>query len=536
VNEKLPFLESVSHARVDEVIWGHRLRADQSAWALVLEMLNVAQAYLHSADKNPLPDVGRSETPAARQPLRIRFRNLLFNLNQMAAELAADVQAESISSDEAWAKWLKYVEEEYNAPGGADYSQLKERFDDFVQFERALDLVRSTAVTNKDSKKGVYNRYLFPIAAEALYWETTPKGESGTLVFDNTFNTFTRAGTLLHIMLARSKSADHLRTQFAEFLDRDSPGRRLIRQLQVTEPSDSDHYREVPKTYLPYATHRRFDLLAEDYSSILKMKVPDNDKLLWLVPLSALHLAIYHAEIALEECLSGKGPLAMICEMIVRPRTVVRQLSIDSLAQNQDLARRAVESYLKAQFSDPEWTALASSEEDLAIRLDKAASFIGTRFKLTPGKVDEFKSTGQLDSMRDETIRFFRDRHAREFARVHFTYGREAGLVAIRGTNRYRYAPSDHLLQSLVLANVGDEMLLEDFLDLLFQRYGLAIGPRQEKVIALSGQAELAKTVSKTAFRNNQLRLEARLKSMGMLRRLSDSQAYVLNPLQPREQ
>src|ERR1017187_852749 len=129
VKDKLPFLESVTHARVDEVIWGHRLRADQTAWALVLEMLNVAQAYLQAEGKNPLPDLGRPETPAARQPLRVRFRNLLFNLNQMAAELAAEVQAESITSDEAWSRWNRYVAEEYNAPGGADYRALRDRFD-----------------------------------------------------------------------------------------------------------------------------------------------------------------------------------------------------------------------------------------------------------------------------------------------------------------------------------------------------------------------------------------------------------------------
>jgi hypothetical protein len=75
---------------------------------------------------------------------------------------------------------------------------------------------------------------------------------------------------------------------------------------------------------------------------------------------------------------------------------------------------------------------------------------------------------------------------------------------------------------------------MEEFLDDLFLRYGIVVGPRQQRLLEDKGYADLGKTVSGQTFRYNQIRLESRLKSMGMLRRLSDSQAYVLNPLQPR--
>ena len=526
----LPFLDDVKHSAVDEAIWGHRLRQDQTGWLLVLEMLNVTQACLTSGAKDPLADMGKATAPDAQPVLRVRFRNLLFLLNQKAAELAANVEHKLISSDDAWQQWLAYAKEEYDGPDSADYSVLRDRFDDFLQFERAIDLTRSTAISGLDDAKGIYNRFIFPMAPEALYWETGIKTVAGERQLDSTFNTFTRAGTLLHIMLARSKSAPKLRDLFTKFLTRESQARRLVQLLQVDE-NDS---RKAPKTYLPYESHQRFDLLGEDFVNILGLKCPDNDKLNWLVPLSALHLSLYHAEIAHEKILGRSLPLPIVCEIVAQNKTVVRQLSLDSLDENSDLARKAIDTFLKRVFEAPEWLTIVSADVPTDEKLDKAAAYIKETLRPPDKEVDDPKATGQLDVLQSEIIKYFRERHGREFSRVHFKYGQEAGLVSKRKTNRYRYAPTDQLLQSLVLANVPDESPFEDFLDRLFSRYGIIIGPRQQSAVRNAGYHDVAEAISGQAFRHNQVRLEARLKSMGMLRRLSDSQAYVLNPLQPR--
>jgi len=531
--QRLPLLEGLDHAKVDELIWGHRLREDQTAWMLVLEMLNVAQASLDATSEDPLPDMGKAEAPELRPRLRMRFRNLLFRLNQKAAELAEAVRVRSITPESAWATWLEHSKEYYEGPGAADYSQLKSRFDDFIQFERSLDLVRSTALNGLDGSKGIYNRFIFPMAPEALYWETGIKNSGGERRPDQTYNTFTRAGTLLHIMLARSSQADRLRVLLKNFLLRDSQARRLVRQLQIDEPDDT---RGTPRTYLPYGAYRRYDLLGEDFVQILSLKAPDNDKLLWLVPLAALHVALYHAEVARESIGGETTPLPLVCEMVAPRKTVVRQLAIESLTENVDFARRAVDKYLEQTTNGEEWQQLAS-RADLPVpeRLELALELFQKRLRPPSGLLEEHKSVGDLDKFRQEVIKFFKARHTREFSRVHLTYGREAGLVSKRATNRYRYAPTDHLVQSLVLANVVEELSFEEFMDKLYHRYGMVIGPRQGAALTEDGYDQLAKSVSGQAFRHNQSRLEARLKSMGMLRRLSDSQAYVINPLQPLE-
>jgi hypothetical protein len=65
----------------------------------------------------------------------------------------------------------------------------------------------------------------------------------------------------------------------------------------------------------------------------------------------------------------------------------------------------------------------------------------------------------------------------------------------------------------------------KEFLDLLFIRYGIVIGEREAEVVLANTDFE------KKAFQTNSQRLEQRLSSLGMLRRLSDACAYVQNPL-----
>ena len=64
----------------------------------------------------------------------------------------------------------------------------------------------------------------------------------------------------------------------------------------------------------------------------------------------------------------------------------------------------------------------------------------------------------------------------------------------------------------------------KNFLSILNFKYGFIIGDKEAVEVTNSGQADLE------AFSENALRLEQRLSSMGLLRRLSDAVAYVENP------
>jgi len=128
----------------------------------------------------------------------------------------------------------------------------------------------------------------------------------------------------------------------------------------------------------------------------------------------------------------------------------------------------------------------------------------------------------------DELWRAFKEkvraRHRQHFGQVHRTYGRGIGLVSRRGTNRLRYAPTDAFLKALLFANVDRRMEYSQFLQLLFDRYGLVFGEVQAELVLRS------EDIDKKPFQANCLRLEQRLGSLGLLRRLSDACAYVENP------
>jgi hypothetical protein len=107
---------------------------------------------------------------------------------------------------------------------------------------------------------------------------------------------------------------------------------------------------------------------------------------------------------------------------------------------------------------------------------------------------------------------------------VHLSYGKGIGLVSSRGTTRNRYAPTDELLKTLVMARVPGRIEFGKFLADLHIHYGLVFGPVEAK------QALAEADFDDTSFERNRSRLEGRLSSMGLLKRLSDACAYVINP------
>jgi hypothetical protein len=81
----------------------------------------------------------------------------------------------------------------------------------------------------------------------------------------------------------------------------------------------------------------------------------------------------------------------------------------------------------------------------------------------------------------------------------------------------------------LLYTNVEKRTELHQFLDRLHSRYGLIFGDKQAEQVLQKGDYE------KKAFQANCRRLEQRLGSLGVLRRLSDGCAYVVNPYHPMD-
>ena len=486
---------------VDEQIWGHRLWDSASPWLLFLEFLNVAEASLRGGQ---LFENGGH--PLLFKPYkRLHLRNILFN-NEALAQIAQ----RHPESNSAWIAWLDWMSANAKGVLPRDFSYLKGRFHSFQQFASLVHILCGSAVESESNKRWS-SRFVFPFGPNALY-EDLNITAAGKVSREYIY--FGRTGELLYLMVCRCARRNELAARFSGLLSGDNQWNKL---LSLFQPDDGEDLETRANSFLPYASHPVFDLLADDWLNVLSLELPGFDAFPHLVTLGALHVMLYQLRVSSD--LVGT-PLNFICEVVSPKKTLVRELSSFSYQENSLLSQKAVEAYLAGITTSDAWQ-LAKSHHS-AFSACKAILESRVRW---PNDPEDYEGCSEPDALASELRRSANARHKQHVASVHRQYGREVGLVSRRGTNRLRYAPTDTLLKTLVLANVARRMEYKEFLNLLFERYGLVFGEREAERILAKEDFE------KKAFQTNSHRLEQRLASLGMLRRLSDACAYVQNPL-----
>ncbi len=489
---------------VDEQIWGHRLWDSQSPWLLFLEFLNIAEA---SHRENHLLDQQGIFYPLLFRPYQRMFlRNILFN-----NEALFRISERYSDNTSAWSNWLAWMADNSKAIPTRDFSYIQTRFPSYQQFASLVALLRGSAVEN-DTNRRWTSRFVFPFGPNALYEDlnVTPAGAAV-----REYINFGRTGELLYMMLCRSTDAEKLRPHLAGMLAGDNPWNTVVGLFQPQGTEDS-HTRG--KSYLPYRNHPRFDRLAEDWLHIFELSLPGFDAFPHLVTLGALHVVLYQLHIAAEWC-GETRPVHFICEVVAPKKTLVRELSGLNYQHNTQLPQWAVEAYVKRIEESGEWRRAAAQSGSFST----CQNLLRERVRW-PSDREDYDGPNDPVSLMGELRRRAVSRHRQHVANIHRSYGRDVGLVSKRGTNKLRYAPTDALLKALILANVKHRMEYKEFLSCIFSRYGIVFGEREAEHV-LDGEE-----YDKKAFQANAERLERRLGSLGMLRRLSDACAYVQNP------
>jgi len=486
---------------VDEQVWGHRLWDSQRPWLLFLEFLNVAEA---SHRTEQLFQNGNH--PLLFKPYkRLHLRNILFN-NEVLTRIAERYS----DSNSAWNAWLEWMS--VNAKGvlPRDFSYLKGRFHSFQQFVSLVSILRGSAVESEANKRWS-SRFVFPFGPNALYEDLniSPAGK-----VSREYIYFGRTGELMYLMLCRSRKRDELVSRFASMLSGENQWNKL---LALFQPDGSEDQETRANSFLPYADHPVFDLLADDWLHVLSLELPGFDALPHLVTLGAFHVMLYQLRVSSEFV---SKPLHFICEIVAPKKTLVRELSAYNYQENSLLSQKAIEAYLTGISASERWQQAKSQASAFT-----ACKAILEELVRWPNDPEDYEGCSEPDALTAELRRAALARHKQHVANIHRQYGRDIGLVSKRGTNRLRYAPTDSLLKTLVLANVSRRMEYKEFLDVLFTRYGLVIGEREAERVLSHEDFE------KKAFQTNSHRLEQRLSSLGMLRRLSDACAYAQNTL-----
>jgi hypothetical protein len=484
---------------VDEAIWGHRLYDEQLPWMVFLEFLNV---FHHEADKGRALEESKGlNTLSYRAPHRLYLRNILFN-NPHLAEIRLTLPNDS----NRWDEWLKRMR---SAQGiaHANFDYLKGHFQTFDDFCEVVSLVRSTSL-EVDSNKRWTSKFVFPYGRACLYEDL----DNNAATNDRRF--FGRTGEVFYLMLCRSQRKQELIGALRDRLAKADPTwDSLIRCLQPAE--DEPLGGERANAFLPYVQHPTFDDLAEDWLAILRLNIPGFDVFPHLVYLAGLHLIKYQLTVS-RQLLGLTTPLRLICEVVAPKKTLVREVSCDLYQENNLLPAQAIEAFIASIEASTDWRQALS--EDGAF--EKCRKMLRDRLRWSEDYEGPNDPQQLIAALRQAAMK----RHRQHVANIHRNYGREIGLVSKRGTVKLRYAPTDTLLKTLLFANVEKRVELHQFLEKLHRRYGLVFGDKEAEQVLAKDEFD------KKAFQANSRRLEQRLGSLGLLRRLSDGCAYVVNP------
>ncbi|ABM39857.1 hypothetical protein [Polaromonas naphthalenivorans] len=499
-----PAIKDVDFA-VDEHIWGHRLYDEQLPHMAVLEFLGI----LASNRISPLrpPSAGEVTYRPQRQ---IRLRSLLFNNPYIET-----IRAREVSDEDKWRQWTERFTEDCAKLENGDMSYLRNVFNTFDDFAKAVELLRSSSFEARSNKRWS-SKFVFPFGPDALY-EDLRIGADGAASNDRRF--FARTGELLYLMLTRAENGAKLGDLLVERLfDRKAPMNRLVRALQgETQTSGSD------KTvgYLPHATHPRFDRLCDDWLAILSRDMPVYDALEHLMASAGLNLLLYFLECGKAQA-GDVDPVELICEIVSRERTKVRALSGESYQFNQGLSLRAIRASVESVRLTDEWTKASESDEPNA----QSAALMRSWFQWPPENGSDGSVTGDTtgDMLIKSLVDMAESRHEQHFGKIHAAWSRAVGLSSRRLSRRTRYAPNDKLLKTLVISMVDDRMQFDEFLSEIRNRYGMIIGDAE------GGRLMKEKLVDQEALSDNRENLEARLVGLGLVRRLSDSCSFVENP------
>ncbi len=480
---------------VDEAIWGHRLYNDQTPWLVFLEFLAIFRSrHSEGCALNEAVQDGAHEKFTYYIPRLIPLRQLIFNNPH-------------VQHAETWAAWLNAFDAD------DDFSYLKDRFrGDFTRFARVIEFFQTTGIEPHRQRRWS-SRFLFPYGPDCLYADL-PANVNGSA--DRRF--FARSGELLYLMLNRSGAGSEIAEEISrKLLRKDETWNRVVGALLPDGFKVDTNSVSSTIGYLPYANHVEYAALAETWRKLLKLSLPGESLFDPLMRLSALHMLLYMLRRGNEET-GDTGEPKLVLEIASPKKTTMFDLSAENLGANRMLSTRAVRAHVLSAKDDARWRQALEAHA----HADAAREFLAERFEWDP---DDGPPSGDPDAILENLRIDAERRHRQHVALVHMEWARQIGLVASRRGIGTWYSPDDPLLKALVMCTVDEgREEYHRFLAKLYDRFRLVIGAREAE------RAFGHLPTDQNAFMQNTQRLEHRLRTLGLLRRLSDDCAYVENP------
>jgi len=494
-------------------IWGLLFYDDQSPWLTLIECLHICfdrqrrglSIFGHDGDGAP----AAHEVVRYGTPLNHALRHLLFRDRDILP--IADSQFDDAGM---WKEWLDRLERDRIL---LDFRYLRDRFKSFRDFAHAVELLRSAEIESHTAKRWT-SRHLLPLGPTMLFPDVDE-----TQKLDRKF--MRRTGEMLYLMLNRAQGRGPLGELIEErLLAAGSPWNGLAQRLAGP---DVGPLTETTLGYLPRPTHLIYNQLAADWKALLGLRsIPVENVLDPLERVTGLLQALYIVQCAQETI--GDGPLPpFFLDLVGAPGgNPVRKLSIDQYKRHRTMLMDAMSRFVEEFAESEAWRQVLDSDTSAK----NARDLLAKRFRWSPPRPDDPHrmpaAEQQLNELRTET----------QASRGHFigstflNHVRQIGMLRAHRRAGTWYAPNDGFLEALVLTVVRSPMEFGEFLRTLYARYNIVVGPEEVRSSFRVSTGSLPAPLAD--LKDNERRLEERLRVLGFLDRKSDDCAFVINPFE----
>ena len=387
----------------------------------------------------------------------LRIRNILYNLPALNV-----IEKEPLTDKEKLEKVIFILEKQ-----GFDYSYLREfEWSDFYNY---VNILRKSSFYLETNKRYT-SKFIYPFNFDVLFFDLDNKG-----LVDRRF--FTRGGEVLYLMISRAKRYEELKKLLIKTYTKNKRFSKLFFNLQ------NNSQRMENRALIGYLAKEKseiFDMLVDDLIKLFKRNIPLNDKFIYM----SLINGFYFVHFLLNESLNYAN------KSISKDKRVV--YIIEVLNNKNDHVRKA--SNLVYKFNEKLILEALKSE------FNKLDNSLYKELNIKNFSEIEKKAKRELIPSHRELLK--------------------PSLASKENTTSYRYLISDLFLKTLVLINIDKKMLFNEFLDLLYNKYGFVFSNRH---------LNLKQNFSENDFIKNEKRLFNRLKALGLLENKSDGYAYVVN-------
>jgi hypothetical protein len=534
-------------------IWGHRLRTGQHWIEYMLEFLSVLSGFDYRLGQG-LPNREGEEGYQThyRIPRRLGLRRFIFYDEREKTRDSRDTRAVT-----ELRRRLSHLMPGIN--GQADE----------VSMEQVRSLLRSFSAIEDD--RSWFAKSLFPVHEEFLLWEGQRKGctlreyrhsaegidfaQLDEGIEFTTRNFFARGGELYYLIISagtedRPALRANIGRRLQELLTQQNQNLgRIARSIDISWNERSDERGAHITGTLGWILDpdcALYQNIADDLALFLDNDLDSLECLELLAHLIGFHIIcyIYHRA---QPASDPEGHISGSCIVACRPTIlvdllaehdggVVRDQSAGLLREQDDLQLRQVRQFIEDKIS--EWEHACPLYSDLAdFVTQEAANYFQIGQTRNKGKYSSvlreihakyqvsLDRTWLLQSIGDAIFDVLHAEFRKNFLGVHRKIGRAIGLIAPRKGSQIRFVLGDTLLKTLVMALLVREehMPYGIFLDQLYTRYGIVVGPGEAHAADLMERLR----INEEYYTRNRAALLVRMQRAGLLTQYSDATALV---------